>query len=172
MGPGGSYLALDHTFDIATWRPTIEEICRRSAGNPLYLLELVNGVEAVRKALVTEGIDAARIETAWIGRNDYVGDNRTEATRRLNRRVEIVVGELGRYGEGFLDVTPIRRQGGRDLGRRSGGGDIRRRVAASTRAGGQHEDDEDRKEGEVPGHGAGRYPSTPDSGPGHAAPCR
>jgi conjugative transfer region protein (TIGR03748 family) len=45
--------------------------------------------EAVRKALVTKGIAVGRIETAWTGRSDYVGDNRREATRRLNRRVEI-----------------------------------------------------------------------------------
>jgi conjugative transfer region protein (TIGR03748 family) len=45
--------------------------------------------EAVRKALVAQGIAAARIETAWTGRSDYVADNRKEATRRLNRRVEI-----------------------------------------------------------------------------------
>lgn len=45
--------------------------------------------EAVRTALVTQGIAAGRIETAWTGRSDYVGDNRREATRRLNRRVEI-----------------------------------------------------------------------------------
>ena len=45
--------------------------------------------DAVRKALVAQGISAARIETAWTGRSDYVGDNRKEATRRLNRRVEI-----------------------------------------------------------------------------------
>ena len=45
--------------------------------------------EAVRNALVAQGIAAARIETAWIGRSGYVGDNHKEATRRLNRRVEI-----------------------------------------------------------------------------------
>ncbi len=45
--------------------------------------------EAVRNALVAQGIVATRIGTAWTGRSDYVGDNRKEATRRLNRRVEI-----------------------------------------------------------------------------------
>jgi outer membrane protein OmpA-like peptidoglycan-associated protein len=45
--------------------------------------------EAVRKVLLAQGIPAGRIETAWSGRSDYVGDNRREATRRLNRRVEI-----------------------------------------------------------------------------------
>ena len=45
--------------------------------------------EAVREALVAQGIAAARIETAWTGRSDYVGDNHKEVTRRLNRRVEI-----------------------------------------------------------------------------------
>ena len=45
--------------------------------------------EAVRNSLVAQGIAAARIETAWTGRSDYVGDNRKEVTRRLNRRVEI-----------------------------------------------------------------------------------
>lgn len=45
--------------------------------------------EAVRQALVAQGIAADRIATAWTGRGDYVGDNRKEATRRLNRRVEI-----------------------------------------------------------------------------------
>ena len=45
--------------------------------------------EAVRGALLAQGIPTGRIETAWTGRSDYVGDNRREATRRLNRRVEI-----------------------------------------------------------------------------------
>jgi len=59
--------------------------------------------EAVRNALVAQGIAATRIETAWTGRSDYVGDNGKEATRRLNRRVEIrpVASQLKIMGPGL-----------------------------------------------------------------------
>lgn len=61
--------------------------------------------EAVRRALVSQGIPASRIDVAGLGRSDYVADNRREATRRLNRRVEIHT-ENQRRDDSETDLHP------------------------------------------------------------------
>jgi len=52
--------------------------------------------ESVRDALVSAGIDAARIDTGGLGEARPVASNDTPAGRQANRRVEIVFAEIGR----------------------------------------------------------------------------
>src|SRR5690606_15983797 len=47
--------------------------------------------EAVRDALVQEGVDASRLRARGVGADRPVADNATAAGRAENRRVEIVV---------------------------------------------------------------------------------
>ena len=47
--------------------------------------------QAVRDALVSDGLDASRVETRAVGHTQPVATNATVAGRRANRRVEIVV---------------------------------------------------------------------------------
>ena len=64
--------------------------------------------DSVRTALLQRGIPASRIRTSGVGRAEYVGDNRQEATRKRNRRVEI------RFDERRLrsvETGPRRRDG-------------------------------------------------------------
>jgi len=49
--------------------------------------------DAVRQYLIQRGIDPARIFASGQGARFPIADNRTEAGRRLNRRVEIVIVE-------------------------------------------------------------------------------
>lgn len=49
--------------------------------------------EAVKTALVEAGVEAPRITAMGRGENNPVGDNKTEAGRRQNRRVEILIAE-------------------------------------------------------------------------------
>lgn len=54
--------------------------------------------ESVRDYLVTQGVDANRIEVKGMGETDPVATNDTEEGRAQNRRVELrVVGEAGKY---------------------------------------------------------------------------
>ncbi|MFN3781458.1 MAG: OmpA family protein [Candidatus Kapaibacteriota bacterium] len=47
--------------------------------------------EAVKKYLVSRGIDPNRIKTVGFGKRKPVAPNDTEFGRRLNRRTEIVI---------------------------------------------------------------------------------
>ena len=46
--------------------------------------------EAVKQALVADGVDGSRIRTRGLGAADPIGDNSTPAGRDENRRVEVV----------------------------------------------------------------------------------
>ena len=57
--------------------------------------------EAVRDALVREGIDAGRINARGLGEAYPVASNQDPGGRQLNRRVEILIGETaGRAATG------------------------------------------------------------------------
>ncbi|MCX8043452.1 MAG: OmpA family protein [Desulfobacterota bacterium] len=47
--------------------------------------------EAVKNALITRGIDPARLETIGLGESAPIADNNTEAGRQMNRRVRVVI---------------------------------------------------------------------------------
>ena len=61
-------------------------------GNAKLNVELSeNRVKAVKEYLVTRGIDPHRIKGKGYGGSKPIASNSSEATRRLNRRVEMVV---------------------------------------------------------------------------------
>lgn len=70
---------------------------------------------AVRRVLVAHGITESRIDSHGVGRSGYIADNRREATRKQNRRVEIrlverrfrVVGTGPRRREGDDPVSTV-----------------------------------------------------------------
>jgi len=47
--------------------------------------------EAVKNALITRGIDPARLETIGLGESSPIADNNSEAGRQMNRRVKVVI---------------------------------------------------------------------------------
>ncbi len=64
-----------------------------SVGSPAYNRGLSrNRAEAVRRFLVTQGIDAARLSAGGYGEEQPVDDNGTDDGRARNRRVEMRVG--------------------------------------------------------------------------------
>jgi outer membrane protein OmpA-like peptidoglycan-associated protein len=63
--------------------------------------------QAVRDALVKQGIDAERIEARGLGPQNPVASNDNASGRSLNRRVEIVIGEgVGRAATGGSKPKP------------------------------------------------------------------
>ncbi|HET6789657.1 MAG TPA: OmpA family protein, partial [Aquabacterium sp.] len=51
--------------------------------------------EAVRQALLTRGVDSARVSVRGYGEDHAVADNDSSGGRQLNRRVEIVLSDDG-----------------------------------------------------------------------------
>ena len=63
-----------------------------STGTPAYNMDLSRArAEAVRTALVRDGVDPSRIEARGFGETAPLASNRTAAGRLQNRRVEIIV---------------------------------------------------------------------------------
>jgi outer membrane protein OmpA-like peptidoglycan-associated protein len=61
-------------------------------GDPAKNLELSNQrVEVIRNYLINNGIRKRRIEGKGMGGEEPIASNATEATRRLNRRVEFEI---------------------------------------------------------------------------------
>jgi len=95
----------------STGRPMVVRGFTDSIGFQAYNDGLaLRRAHAVRQALLSLGIPGSRIETAGVGRTDYVADNRKESTRYLNRRVEI---RLSDRRLTVVDTGP-RRRGGDD----------------------------------------------------------
>jgi outer membrane protein OmpA-like peptidoglycan-associated protein len=51
--------------------------------------------DAVKSALLSRGVDAARIGTEGYGKSYPVANNNDSGGRQLNRRVEVVIGNTG-----------------------------------------------------------------------------
>jgi len=63
-----------------------------STGTPGYNMDLSRArAEAVRTALIRDGVDPSRIEARGFGETAPIASNRTAAGRLQNRRVEIIV---------------------------------------------------------------------------------
>ncbi len=63
-----------------------------NAGKPATNMVLSKKrAEAVKKYLISKGVAAARIKTEWFGQTKPVADNKTEAGRQKNRRVEMMI---------------------------------------------------------------------------------
>ena len=70
-----------------------------STGSEDYNLQLSEKrATAVKNELLTQNLDAARIQTIGFGEAKPVADNNTESGRQLNRRVEIVIVPPGEQG--------------------------------------------------------------------------
>jgi outer membrane protein OmpA-like peptidoglycan-associated protein len=78
------------------------------SGSPAYNQRLSERrAQAVRDALVKQGIDAERIEARGLGPANPVASNDNPGGRSLNRRVEIVIGEdVGRAATGGSKAKP------------------------------------------------------------------
>ncbi|HEY0252967.1 MAG TPA: OmpA family protein, partial [Kofleriaceae bacterium] len=65
-----------------------------SVGNDAFNLKLSQSrAESVRTYLIKRGIDSGRMTPKGFGENVPIADNRTEAGRSQNRRVEFVITE-------------------------------------------------------------------------------
>jgi len=111
QGPGKFQMHLPFDYNKATLRPdaqkTVNELARTMQQNPQLFIGLdghtdnIGGADfnqklsearanAVKAALVAQGIDARRIATRGLGATQPVADNATEKGRAENRRVEVV----------------------------------------------------------------------------------
>ncbi len=86
--------------------PEVEEFARFLKENPQYKAEIVGHTDsvgkkaynmtlsqgranAVKEALIKEGVDASRLKSRGRGELEPIADNRTKAGRQANRRIEV-----------------------------------------------------------------------------------
>jgi len=91
----GAYQEIDRVAQVLNKYPQTRirvEGHTDSTGSEEYNQKLSESrAEAVKNALITRGIDPARIETIGMGESSPIADNTTEAGRQLNRRVRVVI---------------------------------------------------------------------------------
>ncbi len=91
----GSEKELDLVVEMMNDNPDIKILLKGhtdNQGDPTLNLRLSEArVKAVRKYLISEGINAYRIKSVGYGGNAPIASNDTEETRKLNRRVEFEV---------------------------------------------------------------------------------
>ena len=77
--------------ELATRKVLIEGFTD-SSGSAAYNLQLSEQrAQAVKRALVKEGVDFNNIQTVGFGKEYPVADNATPASRSMNRRVEVTI---------------------------------------------------------------------------------
>jgi outer membrane protein OmpA-like peptidoglycan-associated protein len=86
---------LDEVVEFLKINPKVEiELAGHTdnRGDPKHNLNLSQKrVETVKAYLVSKGISGRRVKGKGYGGTKPIADNRTEATRRMNRRVEFVI---------------------------------------------------------------------------------
>ena len=91
----GSEEELDLVVEMMIDNPKIKILLKGhtdNQGDPVRNVRLSEGrVKSVREYLIRQGINAYRIKGKGYGGNAPIASNETEATRKLNRRVEFEV---------------------------------------------------------------------------------
>jgi outer membrane protein OmpA-like peptidoglycan-associated protein len=90
-----------------------------NTGTPAINMKLSQErADAVRQALIKEGLPAATISSKGLGQSDPIADNSTAAGRQLNRRVDIIVSgkvigiDISGATATTTNVTPLVQLGG------------------------------------------------------------
>lgn len=91
----GSYRTLNAAAKVLKDYPSLSLRIRGhsdSTGKRAYNLELSGKrAEAVKDYLVAQGVDTQRLETAGVGPDEPIGNNRLASGRALNRRIEFQI---------------------------------------------------------------------------------
>ena len=92
-----SYSSLDALAGLMTkkpnWKLKISGHTDNVGSNAANLRLSKNRAEAVKNYLVSKGINKDRFKTEWFGSKKPIADNKTEAGRQKNRRVEMLLVE-------------------------------------------------------------------------------
>lgn len=91
----GAYQELDRVSRVLTQYPETRIMIAGhtdSDGSEAFNQNLsVQRAEAVRNALVSQGVSASRLTTAGFGESQPIADNNSEAGKQLNRRVVVTI---------------------------------------------------------------------------------
>jgi len=90
-----SYASLDELAALMAkkpnWRLKISGHTDNQGGKATNMKLSEKRAKAVQKYLVSKGIAADRFKVEWFGQTKPIADNKTEAGRQKNRRVEMLI---------------------------------------------------------------------------------